>query len=65
MLPTVITASPHLQSMAILVNNLNETRDIYTFIRDVRAAYKPLVCLAFFLIETHANLLSQFDHSMR
>ncbi|KAF9480912.1 hypothetical protein BDN70DRAFT_876932 [Pholiota conissans] len=39
----VITASPHLPSMNILVSNLNESRDIYTFIRDVRAAYKVLL----------------------
>ncbi|KAF8962286.1 chromosome segregation protein Spc25-domain-containing protein [Flammula alnicola] len=39
----VITSSPHLPSMAILVSNLNESRDIYTFIRDVRAAYKLLL----------------------
>jgi kinetochore protein Spc25 len=39
----VITASPHLPSMAILVNTLNETRDVFAFIRDVRTAYRPLV----------------------
>jgi kinetochore protein Spc25 len=39
----VITASPHLPSMAILVNALNETRDIFAFMRNVRTAYKPLV----------------------
>jgi kinetochore protein Spc25 len=40
---SVITASPQLPSMNILVSNLNESRDIYAFIRDVRAAYKVLV----------------------
>ncbi|KAF8180408.1 chromosome segregation protein Spc25-domain-containing protein [Pholiota molesta] len=39
----VITASPQLPSMNILVSNLNESRDIYAFIRDVRAAYKVLL----------------------
>ncbi|KAF9522731.1 chromosome segregation protein Spc25-domain-containing protein [Crepidotus variabilis] len=38
----VITASPHLQSMAILVNSLNESRDLYAFILNVRTAYTPL-----------------------
>ena len=47
----VITASPHLSSMAILVNALNESRDIYTFIKDVRTAYKPLVS-PFFSLST-------------
>ncbi|KAF8899825.1 chromosome segregation protein Spc25-domain-containing protein [Gymnopilus junonius] len=39
----IITASPHLPSMPILVNNLNESRDIYAFFRDVRAAYVLLL----------------------
>ena len=43
----VITSSPPLLSMSILVNNLKETGDVYTFIRDVRAAYKILVCCSF------------------
>ncbi|KAF9561426.1 hypothetical protein CPC08DRAFT_664366 [Agrocybe pediades] len=39
----VITSSPTLPSMPILVNALNETGDIYAFIRDVRAAYALLL----------------------
>jgi len=31
--------------MVILVNTLNESGDIYTFIRDVRLAYKTLVSI--------------------
>ncbi|CAA7268447.1 unnamed protein product [Cyclocybe aegerita] len=38
----IITSSPHLPSMPILVNNLNESKDIYTFIREVRTGYKGL-----------------------
>ena len=43
----VITSSPSLPSMSILVNNLNDTRNIYAFIREVRAAYCILVCESF------------------
>ncbi|PPQ66948.1 hypothetical protein CVT26_009979 [Gymnopilus dilepis] len=39
----IITASPHLPVMPILVNKLNEFRDIYAFFRDVRAAYVQLL----------------------
>ncbi|KDR72538.1 hypothetical protein GALMADRAFT_252669 [Galerina marginata CBS 339.88] len=39
----VITSSPHLPSMPILVNNLNDSQDIYAFIRDTRAAYQLLL----------------------
>jgi len=39
----VITSSPTLPSMPILVNTLNDSSDIYAFIRDVRAAYEHLV----------------------
>ncbi|KAH9476992.1 putative kinetochore protein SPC25 [Psilocybe cubensis] len=39
----IITSSPNLPSMPILVNDLNETRNIYDFIREVRAAYANLL----------------------
>jgi hypothetical protein len=68
----VITSSPPLPSMSILVNNLNETRDVYTFIRDVRAAYKLLVRRSFpcFILgaDQSPSLIPQkisFDESSR
>ena len=39
----VITSSPQLPSMHILVHALNESRDIYAFFKEVRAAFKLLV----------------------
>jgi hypothetical protein len=58
----VITASPHLPSMAILVNTLNDTRDVFAFIRDVRAAYRPLVSLSLdTTFKVSFVLLAQFD----
>jgi hypothetical protein len=43
----VLTTSPPLPSLSILVETLNNTRDIYGFIKQVRAAYgaqvKPIL----------------------
>ncbi|GLB36688.1 putative chromosome segregation protein Spc25 [Lyophyllum shimeji] len=36
----VVTSSPPLLALPLLVNTLNETRDIYAFVREVRAAYQ-------------------------
>jgi len=47
--------------MAILVNTLNETRDIYAFIRDVRTAYRPLVSLPTYTESTGVDGFNQFD----
>lgn len=44
---SVITSSPQLPSMQILVHALNESRDIYTFLKDVRTAFKLLVSTEF------------------
>lgn len=38
----VMTSSPTLPSMSILVDTLNKTRDVFSFISDVRAAFKQL-----------------------
>ena len=47
---TVITSSPQLPTMAILVNDLNEDHDLYTFIRKVHEAYELMVSVFFFYI---------------
>ncbi|KAF5318597.1 hypothetical protein D9619_010754 [Psilocybe cf. subviscida] len=39
----VITCSPLLPSMSSHLNNLNESRDLYAFIRDVRMAYSAFL----------------------
>jgi chromosome segregation protein Spc25 len=39
----VMTSSPQLPTMAILVNNLNEDHDLYTFIRKVHEDYEMMV----------------------
>lgn len=39
----VITCSPQLPSMHILVHTLNESRDIYTFFKEARAGFKLMV----------------------
>ncbi|KAI0042089.1 hypothetical protein FA95DRAFT_1610468 [Auriscalpium vulgare] len=39
----VITATPQLPNLPILLDRLNESRDVYAFIRDVRAAYRDLL----------------------
>jgi kinetochore protein Spc25 len=39
----VITSSPHLPILPILVNALNETGDVYAFVRQVRDQYHELV----------------------
>ncbi|KAG5651979.1 hypothetical protein H0H81_006753 [Sphagnurus paluster] len=35
----VVTSSPPLPALPLLVNTLNETRDVYKFVKDVRGAY--------------------------
>lgn len=40
-----MTSSPQLPTMAILVNNLNEDHDLYTFIRKVHEAYETMVSI--------------------
>ena len=40
---TVMTSSPQLPTMAILVNDLNEDHDLYSFIRKVREGYEMMV----------------------
>ena len=52
---TVMTSSPQLPTMAILVNNLNEDHDLYTFIRKVREAYETMVSI--FLLFKVCNLM--------
>ncbi|KJA26937.1 hypothetical protein HYPSUDRAFT_36107 [Hypholoma sublateritium FD-334 SS-4] len=39
----VITSSPQLPSMHILIHTLNESRDIYTFFKEARAAFKLML----------------------
>ncbi|KAF9041297.1 chromosome segregation protein Spc25-domain-containing protein [Panaeolus papilionaceus] len=39
----VLTASPVLPTMAALVSRLNDSMDIYVFIKDVRAAYQQIL----------------------
>ena len=49
--------------MAILVNNLNEDQDLYTFIRKVHEAYEIMVSL-FLLFDvciSHSHALSQAE----
>ena len=50
-----MTSSPQLPTMAILVNNLNEDHDLYTFIRKVREAYETMVSI--FLLFKVCNLM--------
>lgn len=38
-----MTSSPQLPTMAILVNDLNEDHDLYSFIRKVREGYEMMV----------------------
>jgi Chromosome segregation protein Spc25 len=38
-----MTSSPQLPTMAILVNNLNEDHDLYTFVRKAHEAYEMMV----------------------
>ncbi|KZT68804.1 hypothetical protein DAEQUDRAFT_711278 [Daedalea quercina L-15889] len=39
----VPTTTPYLPTLPILVDELNETRDVYTFIKNVRNAYKDVI----------------------
>ncbi|PPR02258.1 hypothetical protein CVT24_011607 [Panaeolus cyanescens] len=43
----VLTASPVLPTMAVLVSRLNDSMDIYAFIKDVRVAYQQMVNFCF------------------
>ena len=49
---TVITSSPQLPTMAILVNDLNEDHDLYTFIRKVHEAYELMVSVFFYIAQS-------------
>jgi len=39
----VITSSPHLPTLPILVESLNTTKDIYAFIRQIRKSYQEII----------------------
>jgi hypothetical protein len=49
---TVITSSPQLPTMAILVDDLNEDHDLYTFIRKVHEAYEMMVSIFFYIAQS-------------
>ncbi|KAG5642570.1 hypothetical protein DXG03_002557 [Asterophora parasitica] len=40
----VVTSSPPLVALPLLVNELNTTRDIWVFVKDVRKAYQAQLC---------------------
>jgi Chromosome segregation protein Spc25 len=60
---TVMTSSPPLPAMTILVNNLNEDHDLYTFIRKVHWNYEIMVCI-FFILKvciSHVTLVENLE----